>query len=318
MSHLINLRNLLGKENEIEERMSSLFQLRQIVENSNDKTILREILDGIREAIKIPSILLRHELAYVMGQMKRCEVIPILIDEILRNKSLENDYISRHEACEALGALGPNRCTEAKKRFNIDVMEILKFHRDSDKYVEVRETCELAVKRIEFYNGQSDEINDFNDSFDCIDPAPSLTKNSDKSLDDFNVDELKKSLKVSDLFQRYRVLFTLRDLFLKNKTDRKILEIIASEAKYGQSALYRHECAFVLGQIALFDHDTSNHLNEVMNDLSENSMVRHECIEAMGAFNDKHSTNLVKLLYAQEKTKDDQIVWESCRVALNM
>ena len=50
----------------------------------------------------------------------------------------------RHEAAEALGALG-----------DVDSIEILRQLRDSKEEVEVvRETCEIAVARIEWENSE--------------------------------------------------------------------------------------------------------------------------------------------------------------------
>ncbi|GKB13671.1 deoxyhypusine hydroxylase [Tanacetum coccineum] len=89
----------------------------------------------IIKATKDPSNLLAHEAAFVLGQMQDAEAIPAL-------KIVLNDYslhpIVRHEAAEALGAIGLES--------NIT---LLKDSLESDPAQEVRETCELALSRLE-------------------------------------------------------------------------------------------------------------------------------------------------------------------------
>lgn len=49
----------------------------------------------------------------------------------------------------------------------------------------------------------------------------------------------------------------------------------------GSSALFRHEIAFVLGQMQ--DEVSIPYLKNNLENTSENEMVRHECAEALGA-----------------------------------
>jgi deoxyhypusine monooxygenase len=88
-----------------------------------------------------PSVLLKHELAYCLGQTRNLAAVPYLRAVL---EDVEEDSMCRHEAAEALGALG-----------DVSSLGLLRELRDSDEEVEVvRETCEIAVARIEWENSQ--------------------------------------------------------------------------------------------------------------------------------------------------------------------
>jgi deoxyhypusine monooxygenase len=62
-----------------------------------------QAVDAIGDAFTDESVLLKHELAYCLGQMQHPQAIPILT-AILKNE--QENPIVRHEAAEALGAIG--------------------------------------------------------------------------------------------------------------------------------------------------------------------------------------------------------------------
>lgn len=76
----------------------------------------------ISRAFDDDSALLKHELAYCLGQMQDSRAIPVLLD-VLRDTRQEP--MVRHEAGEALGAIG-----------NPDVLEVLKQY-SNDPVIEV-------------------------------------------------------------------------------------------------------------------------------------------------------------------------------------
>jgi deoxyhypusine monooxygenase len=82
------------------------------------------------------SALLKHELAYCLGQTgSRAAAAPHL-RRLLADR--DEDAMCRHEAAEALGALG-----------DVGSLEMLKERRDDGAEPDVvRETCEIAVERI--------------------------------------------------------------------------------------------------------------------------------------------------------------------------
>ena len=124
-----------------------------------------------------------------------------------------------------------------------------------------------------------------------------------------NVEELKKILldEKDDLFNRYRAMFSLRNL----RTKDAVLSLGAGLLE-GKSALFRHEVAFVLGQLQ--DEHSIPFLVENLQNLEENEMVRHECAEALGAI---ATDECVKVL--NDYLKDSKrVVKESCEIALDM
>lgn len=109
-----------------------------------------------------------------------------------------------------------------------------------------------------------------------------------------------------NLFVRYRAMFSLRN----KRTKESVLAICAGLK--GKSALFRHEIAFVLGQMQ--DENSIPFLIENLRDSLENEMVRHECAEALGAIaNDECIKVLNEYLGDAER-----VVKESCEVALDI
>ena len=84
-----------------------------------------------------PSPLLKHELAYVLGQIKNPLAIPTL-EAVLVNEQGAHCSMVRHEAAEALGALSSESSLPLLRKYTADPAR------------EVRETCEIAVGKIEF------------------------------------------------------------------------------------------------------------------------------------------------------------------------
>ncbi len=79
------------------------------------------------------------------------------------------------------------------------------------------------------------------------------------------------------------------------------------------SALFKHEIAFVLGEIA---HPASiPDLERVLADLSQADMVRHEAAEALGSLGEEPGVEEILLKYLHD---DNQVVRESIIVALDM
>lgn len=123
-----------------------------------------------------------------------------------------------------------------------------------------------------------------------------------------DVAELKRMLldENETLFTRYRAMFSLRNI----RTEQSVVAIGAG-LKCG-SALFRHEVAFVLGQLQ--EPCSIPFLAESLCDTNENEMVRHECAEALGAIATNECTELL-----MEYLKDSKrVVKESCEVALDM
>ncbi|KAJ8880773.1 hypothetical protein PR048_017244 [Dryococelus australis] len=262
----------------LKERFRALFTLKNIGGLSS--------IECIKQCFDDTSALLKHELAYCLGQMQDKSAIPIL-KSVLDDRNQEP--MVRHEAAEALGAIA-----------SPELQEFLETFLD-DPVVEVSETCQLAVERLKWLAdpGRSAEKLSQN-PYSSVDPAPPATEASVSFLKAVLLDENKS------LFERYRAMFALRNL----NTEDSILAL--AEGLHAGSALFRHEVAFVLGQLQSVV--SVPHLVRTLEDCSENEMVRHEAAEALGAVASPECLNVLER-YLQDEAR---VVRESCEVALDM
>lgn len=269
---------LIDSSRPLKERFRALFTLKNIGG--------RKAIDCICKGFTDSSALLKHELAYCLGQMVDPYAVPQLIDVL---EDVEQEPMVRHEAGEALGAIG---CVDA-----VPILEKYK----NDKVIEVAETCQLALERIKWLQSKAREEEQLSDNpYFSVDPAP-----PSKSMD---VASLKKNLLDENLslFKRYRAMFSLRNI-----GSTEAVQALAQGLKCS-SALFRHEIAYVLGQM---QHDACiQELKENLCDENENPMVRHECAEALGAIATEECTQILEK-YLQDK---ERVVKESCVVALDM
>lgn len=121
-------RLLLDIEQPMFERYRALFSLRDM----NTDESARILGDGM---VRDRSALLRHECAYVLGQIQREAAIPFLLQALRHDPS----YMVRHEAAEALGAIGTD-----------EVIPPLRAAMAEDESADVRESCELALAHIRY------------------------------------------------------------------------------------------------------------------------------------------------------------------------
>lgn len=113
---------LTDNETPMFQRMRNVFSLR------NKGTV--EACLALCSGFKSESALLRHEVAYVLGQMQNEAAIPTLI-QVLGDE--EEHVMVRHEAAEALGAIG-----------DYSVKPILENYVDHPM-PEIAESCEVAI-----------------------------------------------------------------------------------------------------------------------------------------------------------------------------
>jgi deoxyhypusine monooxygenase len=273
-----NIGKVLKNESRpLKERFRALFTLRNIGGPVS--------IECIKECFGDSSALLKHELAYCLGQMQDTYAVSTLVKVL---EDTQQEPMVRHEAAEALGAIA-----------SPDTISILEKFK-SDPVIEVAETCQLALDRVKWLNSSQNEKLSVKSPYNSVDPAPPATST--------NVAELKSTLldENASLFERYRAMFSLRNL--KSK---EAVVALGAALKCG-SALFRHEIAFVLGQMQ--DQEGVPFLKESLEDCGENEMVRHECAEALGAIaTDDCITILNKYL---EDSK--RVVKESCEIALDM
>lgn len=145
-STIVTLRKSLCDETTpLPVRFRALFSLKHLAslpEAANGDTDALAAIEAIAAALASPSALLKHELAYCLGQTGRADAAGPHLRAVLEN--INEDPMCRHEAAEALGALG-----------DVGSLDLLKRFRDREgEEVVVTETCEIAVDRIEWESSE--------------------------------------------------------------------------------------------------------------------------------------------------------------------
>ena len=145
---IISLRkSLCAETTPLPVRFRALFSLKHLASQPSpsgtegDADALAAI-EAIAAAFSSPSALLKHELAYCLGQTGRAEAAAPHLRAVLED--LQEDPMCRHEAAEALGALGDASSVDLLRRFR---------DREGEEAV-VTETCEIALDRIEWENSE--------------------------------------------------------------------------------------------------------------------------------------------------------------------
>lgn len=119
---------LLDPSQSLFGRMRAIFGLRALGG--------RDAIEALgRCLVEDGSALLRHECAYVMGQLQDPECVPHL------KLALESDPsdMVRHEAAESLGNIATDEC-----------IALLERALESDPAVEVKDSCEIALENIRY------------------------------------------------------------------------------------------------------------------------------------------------------------------------
>eukprot|EP01053_Blabericola_migrator_P007807 Blabericola_migrator_1__7806@NODE_3999_length_1392_cov_194_239245_g2466_i0_p1_GENE_NODE_3999_length_1392_cov_194_239245_g2466_i0NODE_3999_length_1392_cov_194_239245_g2466_i0_p1_ORF_typecomplete_len313_score70_00HEAT_2/PF13646_6/4_4e15HEAT_2/PF13646_6/0_12HEAT_2/PF13646_6/5_7e10HEAT_PBS/PF03130_16/0_0028HEAT_PBS/PF03130_16/0_36HEAT_PBS/PF03130_16/8_9e02HEAT_PBS/PF03130_16/3_7HEAT_PBS/PF03130_16/1_5e04HEAT_PBS/PF03130_16/1_4HEAT_EZ/PF13513_6/2_8e03HEAT_EZ/PF13513_6/1_9HEAT_EZ/PF13513_6/1_2e02HEAT_ len=266
---------------DIVKRMRALFYARYY---DSDEAII-----ALQSALTHPSVLLRHEVAYVMGQMTQPAALPVLI-RLLEDES--EHCMVRHEAAEGIAALGltvPQAFEAVKKYLN-------------DPCKPVAETCYLALRGLErtkekeaargepnckmpidptkgFYiftasNQARIEKEEDKSTFGTYDPAEGDAERERNEC----VPALGALLKdeKADLWDRYIAMFTLRNIATVQSA-----QALADALDEKSSPLLRHEICFVLGQLQ--KPVAFKKLAERLEDKEEIHMVRHEAALALGS-----------------------------------
>ena len=148
--------------------------------------------------------------------------------------------------------------------------------------------------------------------FASVDPAPPLALTADR----YSIPELQERLLNTSLplFDRYRAMFALRDLASPPDLPTAVPAVKALATGFSDSsALFRHEVAFVFGQLS---HPASiPSLRSTLSNKKEESMVRHEAAEALGSLGDEDG---VEDFLREFLDDSEQVVRESVVVALDM
>ncbi|KAK3247822.1 hypothetical protein CYMTET_42688 [Cymbomonas tetramitiformis] len=314
---------LLDRSVPLPLRFRAMFSLRGVASE--------EAISALVEGLQDPSALFRHEIAFLLGQMQNTTSIPTL--HTLLKDGNEHPMV-RHEAAEALGAIATDECFELLRAYVEDPAQ------------EVRETCNLALRRVEHQlqgkpvpplcscaekervglanvpeSGQSISAPPGGSAKEKLSAAvageaereaaasPFLSVDpAPAASDDIPSEKLRTVLldEAADMFERYSALFALR-----NRGNPQEVEALVEVFKSG-SALLKHEVAYVLGQL---QHPAAlQALCLVLEDENENPMVRHEAAEALGSIAEPQCIDLLKRFL----THSEHIISESCLVALDI
>jgi len=292
---------LLDPAEPLDSRMRELYRLKEDhLKTSAGVALLVEAIDTT------DSVLLQHELAYNVGQSGLEEAVAPL-DKVVRNTHY--DVVTRHEAAEALGALGSPLA-----------VQVLNDHCDpaTEPEAAIRESCELALARIAMREKKGDAA--VQPPADCpfvsVDPMPAFSAlnaaEAGTSAVPTTVPELAAVLLdttgATRLATRYMAMFSLRNI----GSDAAIAVLGRALREDTTSPLFRHEVAFVLGQLERPSSQPA--LIAALRDEAEAPMVRHEAAEALGAIADPATLPVL----TEFATHPEPIVRDSCVVALEM
>ncbi len=272
-----------------------------------DRTAGGEHIENVMNLLgpQTKSILIRHEACYVLGQMKDKRAVPLLT-KILEDPN--EHEITRHEAAEALGAIGDDGALDCLCQYT------------GHESVPLKETCVLGVDRLQESDVSSGDYN-------TVDPV-AVEKGSLKATE-ADIEQLLHKLLSADttLPEKYRCLFSLRSMTTDDhKPSVKAVIALGRALKDERtSALLRHEIAFVIGQLAFgmcasLIPSCIESLKASVQDSSEHCMVRHEAAIALGSVagdNKDIEEFLAEVgdLPIDQNNQDEAIVIESCLIA---
>lgn len=194
------------------------------------------------------------------------------------------------QAAEALGAISAPESLAILTEYS------------ADPVVEVAETCQIAARRLQWVQEGGKEDTTDDSAWESVDPAPAV------DISSLTVAQLTERLmdRKLALFERYQAMFALRN----KQTDESVKALVIGFQD--ASALFRHEIAFVLGQMC---HSAAvPGLVARLEDPEEHEMVRHEAAEALGSIGGEEVEELLRKYIEDGRV----IVRESCAVALDI
>ncbi|ETO15764.1 deoxyhypusine hydroxylase [Reticulomyxa filosa] len=125
---------LVSEKESIAKKMRTCFLLKQLGGI--------HAIEALNGGFASDSSLLKHEICYVMGQMREKESIPFL-KKVLINEDKQHACIVRHEAAEAIAAIGIEG--------DNSIIELFQKYAQ-DESAPVAQTCQLALDSIKWAN----------------------------------------------------------------------------------------------------------------------------------------------------------------------
>lgn len=289
---------LLDSSNNIRKRMDALFKFRTIGDLESIKIMQQALIE------EPSSDLLRHEVCYCFGQMlstdeNKKEITEFLYKEVFEDPKKYNPIVL-HEAAEALGNIDSYHNENLLSKF-------LSYEDDI-----IKETCEISIENLKWMEqtnkGQSEGLDKHEFFYHTNDPsAPFNFKDPNQHYTLAKVREIMHDNNET-MFNRYRAIFTLRE-FNNDEAVKILCECF--DKQYNFSALFKHEVAFILGQMCLCAKNALSALEQVLQDETEDPIVRHETALALGEITKS------KDLLIQYSRHENQLIRESCEIALD-
>lgn len=255
------------------------------------------------------SELLKHEIAYALGQLRLESVMPFLIQVMSDEKEAP---IVRHEAGEAIAYLNdPKYKKELEKFVDSDVEEL-------------KDTCRVALKRME--DEQAKNYNGKQEYGFTLEPAPGFEKQAIEKVIQEKYNKTFENLskkEISDIvfdfivdpethiYTKYKALYFLRDMAWEESII-ALGNLLDVNYRKATGALLRHEVCFALGMLADKAKILKDRLEKTIEDQTESSIVRHEAISA-------YSSALTDISFLKNYLDDEsRVVKESAIVAIDM
>lgn len=201
---------------------------------------------ALQKCMTNSSVLIDHEVAYILGQMKQEATIPFLF-ELIENSEI--NPIVRHEAIEALGNFEDKSLIARLEPLLSHPIDI------------IQESAVLAIKKLQTSDTKKESFSKYHSR----DPAYPFEGTFEDAVKLFNSDDIES---------KYRAIFYFRDL-----NTPEAVEMLGSGFKFS-SDLLKHEIAYVFGQME--NPLSVKALIEVLLNENEADIVRHEAAEALG------------------------------------
>lgn len=289
MSTFAHIVSQLNEKEPVSRRIRAIFGLKALHTNDTVQALERSLRSD-------PSALVRHEIAYVLGQMREKSAIPTLETTL---NDVDEDVMVRHEAAEALGAIG-----------DPSTLPILETYTHNPQVPpELRETCELAVDKIRHEQNSKTKADDQDGTkepaYPTVDPVTPTAAHNSKTVSELCAELCDHN---NSLVTRYSAMFALRN----RGGDDAVRALCSAIESDEHSALFRHEVAYVLGQMA--SPVAVPALTRVLQRPDESHMVRHEAAEALGAIGGQDVDSILETFV----TDAEEVVRESVYVALDI
>ena len=280
----------------IEDKYRMLFCSRQAAPS---KPVLIEAL--VQALAGEQSVLMRHEIAYVMGQVGDESAIPALVRML---DDQDEDEVTRHEAAEGLAAIDAEGSIQHFERYA-----------SSESLPLLAQTCELAIEATRKRDlpgaipvcvcQQYEKVTtERSIEYQSVDPAGGI---EGATMTDIPIMGEQLADESAPLYTRYQAMFTLRNLGGPSAV-KQLADGLRSDSS---SPCFRHEVAFVLGQME--EENATEALIEALARPDEHAVVRHEAAIALGSIGGDAGEA------ALQQFKDDVVpmVAESCQAALS-